>query len=326
MKKSVLITVSATLVATALAACGGSGGGDAAGVKVCVNEYVTLPIFKEGLAGLKEGMSASGYGEDEVTYDIRNPEGDAATQQTIVSQFLRDSDCDVLLGLATPGAQAFLQPGRKAPLVFFASSAPVEAKLVSSLEAPGNNTTGVSDPLPVELELDAMLAIAPDVTRVGLIWKNGDSSGDALAARAVAAAKKVGIEVVESPIANPSETTQAARLLVGKVDAIQVAGDGPTVSGVAGILKVAEDAGLPVFGGTTESVEQGALVAGVYDYGALGVEAGKLVAKVLDSDDAGKIPVYLPEESAMSVNEAVLERLGLRVPDGLEVEYVGTSS
>lgn len=316
----------ATLVAVAastITACGTEADESAAGAKkICMNEYVTLPIAKDGIEGMKAGLADEGYPEgDDLKFDIRNPEGDAATQQTLASQFLRDSGCSVLVGMFTPGSQAFLQPGRKAPLVFFASSAPIESKLAKSLESPGNNTTGLTDPLPVELELAAMLKINPEVKRVGLIWKNGDSSGDALAARAKKAARDAGIELVESPIANPSETTQAARILVGKVDAIQIAGDGPTVSGVAGILKVAKDADLPVFGGTTETVDQGGLVAGVYDYRELGVEAGRLIAAVLDGKDAGSIPVYVPDETAMSVNKATLEGLGLEVPADLVVVY-----
>jgi putative ABC transport system substrate-binding protein len=322
MKTLTTITGS-LLVAMTLAACGSNSDSNANGdAKVCINEYVSLPIFEDGLKGLKSALADEGYVDGEnISYDVRNPEGDAGTQQTIASQFLGDNSCTVIVGFATPGAQVFLQPNRKAPLVFFASSAPLESKLAKTLEAPGNNVTGVSDPLPVELELDAMRKINPSVKTVGLVWKNGDPSGDALAARAKKAADAAGVRVVEAPITNPSDTTQSARALVGKVDAIQVAGDGPTVSGVGGLLKVANDAKIPVFGGTTESVGQGALVAGVYDYGVLGEQAGKLVAKILEGGNAGEIPVFVPTESQMSVNRPVLDTFGFSVPDELDVEY-----
>lgn len=325
MKTPITITGS-LLGAMILAACGSTSGSDGnvadGAAKVCINEYVSLPIFEDGLAGLKSALESEGYIEGEnISYDVRNPEGDAGTQQTIASQFLADNSCTVLVGFATPGSQVFLQPNRKAPLVFFASSAPIESKLAETLEAPGNNVTGVSDPLPVELELDAMRKIDPSVETVGLIWKNGDPSGDALAARAKKAAAEAGVAVVEAPITNPSDTTQSARSLVGKVDAIQIAGDGPTVSGVAGLLKVANDAKIPVFGGTTESVDQGALVAGVYDYGQLGEQAGMLVAEILEGGQAGEIPVFVPTESRMAVNRPVLDTFGFSVPDELDVEY-----
>jgi len=319
VNRTAAILGAGALALSAVSGC--SGDGAEAGSKVCVNEYVTLPILEDAVDGIRSALEEEGYADgDEVEYDIRNPEGDASTQQTIASQFIGDSDCAVLVGLTTPGSQVFLQPNREAPLVFFASSAPLEAKLVDNLEKPGGDVTGVSDPLPVELELEAMIAIDPDVKTVGLVWKNGDASGDALAARAKAAADDLGIEVVEAPISNASDTTQSALSLVDRVDAIQVAGDGPTVSGVGGILKVAQEHDLPVFGGTTESVDQGALLAGAYDYGVLGEEAGRIIAQILDGEEAGEIPVYVPDETRMRINEDVLADLGLEVPDDLDVD------
>jgi putative ABC transport system substrate-binding protein len=289
----------------------GEDAGSSAGAEICVDQYATAGIISDLLDGLRSGLA-----DRDVTVTVKNPEADAATQATIARQFL-DGGCDVLVPVATPGAQTYAKLTREIPIVFAASSSPVEAGVVEDLERPGGNVTGVSDPYPVVSEIDAMREIDPDMKTVGVIWRNGDPSGDVLAATAKQHMEELGITTVDANITNAGDATQAAQSLVGRVDAIMLPGDTATISAVPAILKVANAAEVPVFGSTSDTVKQGGVVAGSYDYTQVGEETARLVGEVLDGADPGEIPVVVPDAVTLAINETVARRLGLEVPPDL---------
>ncbi|MBN9273334.1 MAG: ABC transporter substrate-binding protein, partial [Mesorhizobium sp.] len=205
------------------------------GKTVCVNRYASAPVIDDILKGMDAGFKAAGG--DKIVQNIQNPEADAATQQTIAQQFA-SGGCDVIVVVGTAAAQSIQQATKTVPVVFAGVSTPVEAGLIKSLDQPGGNMTGVSDPLPVESEIDGMLNVLPSIETIGLIYKVGDPAGDPLAARAIAHIEGKGLKHVTAGIANAGETTQAAQSLVGRVQAIEFPCDTTTISGMAGALKV----------------------------------------------------------------------------------------
>ncbi|MCC5989236.1 MAG: ABC transporter substrate-binding protein [Pararhodobacter sp.] len=287
---------------------------DIDGRTVCVNRYASAPVIDEVVDGLRAGLAEAG-GEG-VAYNIQNPEADAATQQ-IVSQQFAAGGCDVIITVGTAATQAIQQATSTVPVVFLAVSTPVESGLIEALERPGGNITGVSDPLPVEAEVDGMLAIKPSIRTIGLIYRVGDAAGDVLAARARTRIEEHGLAHVTAGIANAGEVTQAAQSLVGRVDAIQFPCDTTTMSGVVGALAVVEENGIPAFGCTTNSVQQGAVLAGSYNYHDVGRAAGALAAQVLRGADPAETPIVVPEIGGFELNATVAEQLGLTIPQDM---------
>lgn len=298
------------------------------GRTVCVNRYASAPVIDQVMAGLEAGLAeaqgvsggASGGG---VAWNVQNPEADAGTQ-ALVSQQFAAGGCDVIVTVGTAATQAIQQATDTVPVVFLAVSTPVESGLAESLERPGGNITGVSDPLPVEAEIDGMLAIKPGIRTIGLIYRVGDAAGDVLAARARAHIESLGLSHVTAGISNPGETTQAAQSLVGRVDAIQFPCDTTTISGVVGAMAVADDNGIPAFGCTTNSVLAGAILAGSYDYTAVGHAAGLLAAEVLRGADPAETPVVVPAIGGFELNTTAAARLGLSIPQAMLDAAMGT--
>lgn len=288
--------------------------GDLDGKNVCVNRYASAPVIDQVVNGLQAGLAEAGGAA--VAYNIQNPEADAATQQ-IVSQQFASGGCDVIVTVGTAATQAIQQATSTVPVVFLAVSTPVESGLVESIELPGGNITGVSDPLPVEAEIDGMLRIKPDIRTIGLIYKVGDAAGDELARRARQHIEGLGLAHVTAGISNPGETTQAAQSLVGRVEAIQFPCDTTTISGVVGAVAVADDNKIPTFGCTTNSVQAGSILAGSYDYVAVGHAAGKLAAEILRGAKPAETPVVIPEIGGFEINLSAAGRLGLAVPQDM---------
>jgi putative ABC transport system substrate-binding protein len=312
-----------TVAGLTLTCAGAAKAEDAAlsGKTVCVNRYASAPVIDDILKGMNDGLKASGG--EKVVQNIQNPEADAATQQTIAQQFA-NGGCDLIVVIGTAAAQSIQQATKTVPVVFVGVSTPVEAGIVQSLEKPGGNMTGVSDPLPVESEIDGMLSILPTIETIGLIYKVGDPAGDPLAARAVAHIEAKGLKHVTAGIANAGETTQAAQSLVGRVQAIEFPCDTTTISGMAGALKVAKDAKLPVFGCTSDAVKGGAILAGSYSYVTVGQKAADLVVAVLKGADPATTPVIVPKIAGFEINKTEADALGLKIPQPMMSSAVKT--
>jgi putative ABC transport system substrate-binding protein len=285
--------------------------------EVGINVYGTFDVLDQAHEGLLARMEELGYTEGEnIEYDIQNPEFDEAANAIIAQQFV-DEGVDVMVGFATPPALAMLNLTSEVPIVFVASSTPVESGLVASMEAPGGNVTGVADVLPIEAEIDAMMAIKPSIETVGLIWASGDESGTNSKERAEEYLTSLGIETVEAPLTSTADAQQAAESLVGRVDAIEIPCDSTTLAGIEAITSTANDAGIPVFGCTGEAVAKGAVVAGAYNYVEVGALAADLIDQILQGTDPGLIPVTVPEITGTELNVTVAEQLGLTIPQQL---------
>lgn len=118
-------------------------------------------------------------------------------------------------------------------------------------------------------------------------------------------------------IANAGETTQAAQSLIGKVEAIQMPGDSTTMSGIAGVVKVATEANIPSFGNLSEGVSHGALLSGSYSYVEVGNLAADVVAKVLAGGNPATMPVVVPGAAGFEINLTQAKALGLTIPQEL---------
>ena len=327
MKSSLLRTATISVAATlALSACGNDAGaegeeGSYAGKSVCVDQYATATVITDLINGIRDGLADAEAEGLEIT--VENPNADAATEQTLAQKFINDG-CDVVVPVGTAAAQLMSTAIKDSPVVFAASSTPVDAKLVDSMEEPGGNVTGVADVINPVPDIDAMLEIMPDIETVGLVWKLGDPAGESQAEQARNHLDELGIEYIPATITNGSEITQAAESLAGRVDAIQIPGDTTTLSAIGGLMKVADDAEVPVFGGTSTVVEAGGILSSTYDYEVVGNEVASLVLEVLDGADPATTPVVIPPTGGLDLNLTKADKLGLTVPEDLKKSAVTT--
>ena len=72
-----------------------------------------------------------------------------------------------------------------------------------------------------------------------------------------------------------------------------------------------------MFGSEEEQVKNGCIASAGLDYFTLGVQAGKMAAQVLRGTAVSEIPYETLKESAVTVNSAVAESLGITLPDGV---------
>jgi putative ABC transport system substrate-binding protein len=309
-----------------LSACGGNAaeaesGGNYAGKSVCVDQYATATVIDDLLDGIRTGLAEAG--KSGLKIDVQNPNADAATEQTLAQKFINDR-CDVVVPVGTAAAQLMSTAIKDTPVVFAASSTPVDAKLVASMDRPGGNVTGVADVINPVPDIDAMVKLMPDLKTVGLVWKLGDPAGESQAKQARDHLDKLGIAYLTATITNGSEITQAAESLANRVQAIEIPGDTTTLSAIGGLMKVADDAGVPVFGGTSTVVEAGGVLSSTYDYKVVGGAVATMVLQVLDGADPATTPVVVPPTGGLELNLTKLKKLNMTVPEDLQKSALTT--
>jgi putative tryptophan/tyrosine transport system substrate-binding protein len=167
----------------------------------------------------------------------------------------------VIVAISTPSAQAVAAATTDIPLVFSAVTDPLAAGLVTSIEAPGGNVTGVSDMAPIADHLALIQEVTPNVKTLGVLYNPGEANSVSSLAAVQDEASALGITVIEGPATKSADVQAAARSLIGKVDAIYVPTDNTIVSALESAVGVANEAQIPLYAADTDSVARGALAA-----------------------------------------------------------------
>jgi putative ABC transport system substrate-binding protein len=318
--------------AAVVTACGSSGGGGGASTspsgspsatktfKVGITQIVTHPALDACVAGFKEELAAKGYVEGKnITYDFENANGDMSTAATIAQKFAGEG-LNLIYSVATPTSQAVAKATTSIPIVFCAVTDPVAAGLVTDVNAPSGNITGVSDLLTTEAltkHLELIKQIVPNVKTVGLLYNAGEANSVVLVKSEAAVAAKMGLQVAKATAASPAEVQAAAQSLVGRCQAVSVLTDNTVVSALSSVVKVCEQNHLPLIAADTDSVKGGAVAAWGFQYQDLGKQAGDIAAQILGGTAVKDIPVEYAKNLQLAINEKSAQAMGVTIPASL---------
>lgn len=285
--------------------------------KVAVSQIVEHPALDATRQGLIDGLKAKGYEQGKnLDFDYKTAQGNPAIAVQIARQFVGEQP-DVLVGIATPTAQALVSATRSIPVVFTAVTDPVGAKLVKQLEQPGQNVTGLSDLSPVSQHVDLIKEIIPDVKAIGVVFNPGEANAVALVDLLKESAKAKGVEIVEATALKSADVQSATQAIAEKSDVIYAPTDNTVASAIEGMIVAANQAKTPVLAGATSYVEKGAIAGLGFDYYQVGVQTADYVAAILEGSEPGKLDVRIAKGSDLVVNKAAAEKLGITIPDSV---------
>lgn len=284
----------------------------AAPATVRVTSIVEHPALDAVREGTLDELRERGYERGaNLDWSFQTAQGDVGIAGQIARQFVGDSP-DVIVAIATPSAQAAVSAARgRIPVVFSAVTDPVSAKLVDDLDHPGGNVTGVSDMTPVAKHLAFIKRVMPELDTLGIPYNPGEPNAAVLVEAIEKAAPEYGIEVKTAAAPSTSAVLGAARSLVGDVDAMYVGTDNTLISAFESVAKVGMAADIPVFTGDTTIVSRGAAAGIGFDYYDVGRQTGAIVARILNGEAPGDIPVEFVEKSRIHLNPQAARRMGL---------------
>ena len=324
LKKLLCGALSLTMV-LGLAACGGntattdSTDGDTAAkadgnvpvIGICqYGQHASLDNCREGfLQGLQEAGLVEGT---DYTIDYQNASFDDNMAIQIAQSFSAENAA-LMVGIATPSATACYAAAedKDIPVIFTAITDPVGAKLDSG------NITGTSDVLPVEGQLKLIRALQPDAKTIGIVYTTSEANSVYSVNVYQEKAADYGFTIEAVGVTAQSEVTQAVDNLIAKgVDCFSNLTDNNVVGVLGAILEKTNEAKIPVYGSEIEQMKKGCAAGAGLDYVQLGIQTGKMAAKVLTGEATCQdMPYEVIENYSTYINSKSLEQLGITLPD-----------
>ncbi|NYT64854.1 ABC transporter substrate-binding protein [Alcaligenaceae bacterium] len=309
------LRISAKLAFGALAVAGALVHGVAAAQSVAVSSIVEHPALDAIRDGVKEALTEAGYTEaNGLDWEFQTAQGNTAIAAQIARKFVGEK-VDVIVAIATPAAQAVVAATKTIPVVYSAVTDPVAAQLVSTMDASGTNVTGVSDMLVLSKQVDLIKQILPDAKRVGMVYNPGEANSVVVVKEMRELLTQAGMTLVEASAARTVDVGAAARSLIGKVDVIYTNTDNNVVSAYEALVKVGNDAKIPLIASDTDSVPRGAIAAMGVNYRNLGLQTGKVVISILKGEKPGDIPSTTSDKLELFVNLTAAEKQGVTLSD-----------
>ena len=285
-------------------------------VNVGIVQLVEHAALDAANKGFVEGLASKGYKEGQnIAYDRQNAQADQSNLQNIAHRFVNNK-VNLICAIATPAAQTVANVTSDIPIVATAVTDYKAAKLVKDNAKPGTNVTGTTDMNPVEQQLDLLLKIVPNAKSVGTIYCSSEVNSQLQIEILKKAAAAKGVTVKEATVSNVNDIQQAARSLVGKVQAIYVPTDNVLASAMPTLVSVTEEAKLPVICGEGGMVKAGGVATLGVDYYKLGFQAGEMAADILGGKSKpADMAIQAQKEFKAMVNVKEAEKIGLKVPE-----------
>lgn len=282
---------------------------------VSVTSIVEHPALDAVRDGIQKALSDAGYTQAKgLKWEFQTAQGNTAIAAQIARKFVGDKP-DVIVAIATPSAQAVVAATKTIPVVYSAVTDPVAAQLVGTMAASGTNVTGVSDTLELEKQIELIKKVVPNAKRVGMVYNPGEANSVVVVERLRELLPKSGMSLVEATAARTVDVGAAARSLVGKVDVIYTNTDNNVVSAYEALVKVGNDAKVPLVASDTDSVKRGAIAALGVSYGDLGEQTGRMVVRILKGEKPGSIASETSDKLELYVNKSAAKSQGVTLSE-----------
>jgi putative ABC transport system substrate-binding protein len=277
-----------------------------------VDDVLRLPPFRDGLKGV-------GYVEGRnVASEYRGAENHYDHLPELAADLLRRQVAVIVALGGPPPALAAKAATTTIPIVFASGADPVRIGLVSSLNRPGGNITGISFITGIDLvakRLELLHELVPKATMLAALL---DTAGETQLEDVEAAARALGRQVVIARVASERDFDAAFEQIV-KAGAGALAGLGGAVLTAQRrqIVALSIRHAIPALYTLREFVEVGGLMSygpsQTHAYRRAGIYAGR----ILKGEKAGNLPVELPTKYELVINLATARALGLEVPPTL---------
>jgi putative ABC transport system substrate-binding protein len=308
------------------------------GAAVCLTAYdalaqrSTMPVVgflgstspemsAKRLAAFRKGLRSAGFEEGHnVAVEFRWADGREERMPELVADLIRRGVAVIVAPATTAGALAAKAATTTIPIVFATAGDPVALGLVTSLNRPSGNVTGVTI-LGVELtakRLDLLRELTPQATRFFALVNPRSVMADGIVKNVEASAPIFGLPVEILYASTDRELVAELSGLSQKAGAgLLVTVDGFFFNRRALIVALATRHALPTVYYSREYAEIGGLVS----YGA-NVEnvlelAGIYTSRILNGEKPADLPVAEPTKFELVVNLATATALGFDIPPAL---------
>jgi putative ABC transport system substrate-binding protein len=276
-----------------------------------------MPAFRLGLAetGYVEGRN--------VTIEYRWAAGQYDRLGALAADLVRREVAIIAAVSGTPTALAAKAATTTIPVVFAIGSDPVAAGLVSSLNRPGGNVTGVTFFTGVvgAKRLELLLELAPKDKAIAVLMNPSNPPVVLEATNALDGAHSMGRQARVFSASTTAHIDQTFPVIVEqRFGSVYVSSDPFFLIQRDKLVALAARYALPAIYADREIAEAGGLIS----YGASRPDAyrqaGRYAGRILQGNKPGELPVVLPSQFDLVINLKTAKALGLMVPNSLLVQ------
>lgn len=284
--------------------------------KVSIGLITNNPNGLRNVRGFIDGLAALGYAEGERVHFVFSgrPTPDAELDQALADLLAEGVDLIFTAGTPTGVAAHRVTASSGIPVVFGVIADPVAAGVMSDIDRPGGNMTGVRlNPIQAR-RLELFVQLVPGARRILVPYNPTDAAPASAVAQLGAVTGQLGIELVLAEVASNKAVTRLLDDLPEPIDAVFLVPDSTVNRRISELLDRTDALRLPASGPSTAQVEAGALMTYGFKHEAVGAQAAGIAVRILRGAD----PALTPVENAeffFQLNLAAGERLGLAVSD-----------
>ena len=277
------------------------------------------PESQARIAAFQQELENLGWKEGQnIQIDYRWANGDAERFRSFAAALVAARP-DVLVGHASPSAEALARETRTIPIIFAVVSDPIGSGLATSLSEPGRNATGFTNfaaPTGAKL-VEFLKAMSPRLARVGLLFNpaTAPGRGSTYLQSVEAAVQSFGMDSTHATVSNAAQIEDAIAALSGRPDSgLIVMPDVFMTNHRDLITGLATRLGVPAIYPFSYFAEGGGLISYGIDLSDIFRRAAGYVDKVLRGALPSTLPVQHPDKFELVINLKTARALGLNVP------------
>lgn len=253
---------------------------------------------------------------DQVTFDLQNASGDAATCATIANQFVAE-DVDLILANATASLQSAAAATSEIPILGTSITDYATALEIDNWTGvTGMNISGTSDLAPLEEQAAMLNELFPDAKTVGLLYCSAEPNSAYQADVVQTALEGLGYTCNVYTFADSNDVASVTTTASSECDVLYIPTDNTAASSTEIINNICQPAGIPIIAGE-EGICKGCGVATLsISYYDIGQQAGQMAYEILvNGADVSAMPIEFAPTVTKKYNEANCTALGISVPD-----------
>jgi putative ABC transport system substrate-binding protein len=271
------------------------------------------------LAGFRKGLAEAGFIEGRnVVIEYRWAEGKDERLPDLAADLIRQNVAVIATLSSTTAAVAAKKATSTIPIFFLVADPPVELGLVTSLNRPGGNATGITT-LAAELaakRFSLLRQLVPQAASMSALLKPSHPSTKAVTASLQATARTLGVQV-EILEASTDPEIEATYDKIKPGTALLVATDPFFFIRRAQLIALGARHKVLTIYDSREYAEAGGLLSYGTIVAELWQQAGVSIGHILKGEKPANLPVTQPTRFELVLNVKTAKALGLEIPPNL---------
>lgn len=273
--------------------------------------------------GVKKGLEEYQFIEGEtVLYSIKNAALNYESLPRLAEELVEEHpDVIFVTGEAEALAAQKVAQAKQIPIIFVGVGSAREIGLIESYDSPGKNITGVENYYLIlsGKRLEYFQRLLPGVKNIAVMYDPRNIPVKSTLTFLNEASQRLKLEIQAIPVESREEILEVMNGLdIQQVDGVMFLCSQLLESVTDEVSPIALKKRIPIMGVSEEQTANGLLASYGMPYYEQGLQASRLVAKVLHGENASLIPVEAPAKVEFIVNPETAKKLQLHLdPAGL---------